>query len=151
MENAIELKVGDTITLSKYGHEYRATLKERTRRYVFEVNKRSRAVWKIYDSQLGEYRYLREDYIKARLQGKRGGGERKNAIGKYIGKIYDGRWQVVERVGNRTHISFILENIYNQKKVRVQCHSLKKVDDGKTTLSKVIAHQIKTRTGKYGI
>jgi hypothetical protein len=63
----------------------------------------------------------------------------------FIGKVYDGRWEVVaKRNGNRGHtIQYSLRNIFNERIIRIDGRTLKKVDNGETTISKVMAHNIK--------
>ena len=66
--------------------------------------------------------------------------------------IYDGRWQVVERVRKDSkHSSLILENIYNHQKIKIRAETFKKIQSGETTVTNVIKQQLKTHTGKYGI
>ena len=62
---------------------------------------------------------------------------------KFIGKIYDGRWKVIEciRCENR-QIKYTLENIYNQRTIRIDGRTLRRVEKGETTISKVMAHNI---------
>lgn len=60
---------------------------------------------------------------------------------KYYEKIYDSLWKVISF--NRKKSSYILENIYNQTKLEISFKTLRKVDEGKTTISKVMHHNIK--------
>lgn len=59
---------------------------------------------------------------------------------KYLGKIYDGLWEVVDcqPTQSKGNYSYTLENIYNHKKVIISNHTLLKVDRGETTMSSVI-------------
>ena len=62
-------------------------------------------------------------------------------ITKYLGKTYDSLWKVISF--NRRKSSYTLENIYNQTKLEISFKTLRKVDVGKTTISKVTHHNIK--------
>lgn len=62
-------------------------------------------------------------------------------ISKYLGKVYDGMWKVVDCV--RTHTDpniyeFVIENIYNHQKYKISSKSVAKLDKGETTMSKII-------------
>lgn len=64
----------------------------------------------------------------------------------YMGKVYDGRWEVVGfahysptcRAGKYT-----LRNIYNQNEITVKDFTLRRIDREETTVSRVIHHKIK--------
>ena len=60
---------------------------------------------------------------------------------KYLGKTYDSLWKVISF--DRKKSSYTLENIYNQTKLEISFKTLRKVDEGKTTISKVTHHNIK--------
>ena len=62
-------------------------------------------------------------------------------ITKYLGKTYDSLWKVISFNGKKS--SYTLENIYNQTKLEISFKTLKKVDEGKTTISKVTHNNIK--------
>ena len=69
---------------------------------------------------------------------------------KYIGKIYDGRWQVIrfEKYGQDGHGGrFTLKNVYNEQEISVKDTTLRRIDIGETTLSKVVYHKIKNSKG----
>ena len=66
--------------------------------------------------------------------------------GKYIGKVYDGKWKVVrmEMYGGKGRArKAVLENVYNNREVTIQERTLRKVDRGETTISSVIFHKIR--------
>lgn len=52
---------------------------------------------------------------------------------RYIGNVYDGRWEVKERNGK----TFVLENIYNHEIMELDATVMGNVDKGKTTISNV--------------
>ena len=69
---------------------------------------------------------------------------------KYIGKIYDGMWEVIrfERYGSNSKAGkFILRNIYNGSEVSLKDSTLWKVDRGETTISSVMFHKIRHSGG----
>lgn len=69
---------------------------------------------------------------------------------KYIGKIYDGRWEVIrfERYGSNSKSGkFVLRNTYNGSEVTIQEKTLRMVDRGETTISSVIFHKIRHSGG----
>lgn len=64
---------------------------------------------------------------------------------KYIGEIYDGRWKVIQKVKpskNNHQAKYILENIYNGKLITLDARTVKRIADGATTVSKVMAHNL---------
>lgn len=72
---------------------------------------------------------------------------------KYIGKIYEGRWEVIrfERYGsNSKAVRFILRNIYNGSEVSFKDSTLRKVDSGKTTISYLIHDRLKNHKKERG-
>lgn len=52
---------------------------------------------------------------------------------KYLGKVFDGRWEVVDR---KEH-TFILKNIYNQETMEIRENVFYNLLDGKTTISNI--------------
>ena len=72
---------------------------------------------------------------------------------KYIGKIYDGRWEVIrfERYGSNSKAGkFVLRNIYNGSEVSFKDSTLRKIDSGKTTVSYLRYKRLKTIKRKEG-
>lgn len=66
---------------------------------------------------------------------------------KYIGKIYDGRWEVIRfekcgEEGKRVE-RFILKNIYNKEEIVINGGTIRRIDRGLTTVSSVICYRIK--------
>lgn len=62
---------------------------------------------------------------------------------KYIGKIYDGRWKVVESIYSGKHIiAYNLINIYNNAQIRISKNSMINIDSGKYTLSKFMSRKM---------
>ena len=57
---------------------------------------------------------------------------------KYDGKIYEGRWKVIQKTGTR----YTLENIYNHNQIIIHEKILLKVDRNETTISKHISHRM---------
>lgn len=61
------------------------------------------------------------------------------AKGKYLEKIYEGRWKVIERkyggCGNIT--GYFIENIYNKERMYINHNVMPLVDRGKTSISKI--------------
>ena len=68
---------------------------------------------------------------------------------KYIGKIYEGRWEVIrfEKYDNSRAGHYILRNVYNQNEIIIKDATLRKIEKGETTVCKVIVHHI--RNNKY--
>ena len=72
---------------------------------------------------------------------------------KYIGKVYDGRWEVVKREhygkckGGSSR--FVLRNIYNGMETTVKDTTLRKIDRGELTVSGVMS--IKITKGKIKV
>ena len=62
-------------TLKRYNHEYQIFTHQKVVKNNL-LDKRFRTCWLIYDFEKGKDYIVREDYIKDRLQGKRGGGKR---------------------------------------------------------------------------
>ena len=72
------------------------------------------------------------------------------AKSKYIGKIYDGRWEVIGQQkyrGNTTSRKFILRNIYNDMEITLKDVTLRKIDRGETTVSKSLSVKIENKKG----
>lgn len=65
---------------------------------------------------------------------------------KYLGKIYDGMWEVVDIIypynNNKVQV-YVLENIYSNKKMTISSRALKKVDAGISTIGKTIHRNYK--------
>ena len=70
---------------------------------------------------------------------------------KYLNKIYDGYWRVVEQYPsneNGTHYRYILRNEYNGNTSELFDSTLRKIDRGETKLSHIIA--TRARQAKKG-
>lgn len=70
---------------------------------------------------------------------------------KYIGKIYEGRWEVIrfEPYGHQSHAGrFVLKNIYNGNEISFKDQTLRRIDRGEITLSKIVCRRIR-RIKKY--
>lgn len=67
--------------------------------------------------------------------------------GQYIGKIYEGRWEVIkwERYNNSRAGKYILRNIYNGDEVSLKDATLRKIDRNETSVSRVIVHHIRNK------
>ena len=65
---------------------------------------------------------------------------------KRIGKIYDGRWRVIRYEKPK----YILQNIYNQEEMSIKDVTLKKIEEGETTISKVRLHHMRRQGKKLG-
>ena len=66
-------------------------------------------------------------------------------VDEFIGRVFDGRWEVIAKgTSNRGHtIQYSLKNIFNERVIRIDGRTLRRVDNGETTISKVMAHNIK--------
>lgn len=65
---------------------------------------------------------------------------------KFLGKTYDGIWTVVDYVKNsKTNLTFIIENNYNHNRYYVQAKTIRKLDNGETTVSSIIHKQLKLK------
>ena len=65
---------------------------------------------------------------------------------KYIGKIYEGRWEVIrfEPYGHQSHAGrFVLKNIYNGNEISFKDQTLRQIDRGEITLSKIVCRRIR--------
>lgn len=69
---------------------------------------------------------------------------------KYIGKIYEGRWEVVSRRKGTSYCNgiYTLRNIFNGNTVDVVDTVLYDVDKGITSVSRIIRHRI-VKEDKY--
>ena len=71
---------------------------------------------------------------------------------KYIGNIYDGRWRVIrfERYGSQKSQSgrYVLENIFNKNIHCVKDVTMRKIDRGEITVSKLLANEMKRKERK---
>ena len=63
---------------------------------------------------------------------------------KYLGKVYEGRWKVVGCIyPNGLHNQkYVLKNIYNEREIIISPKALARVEQGETTISRVISHKI---------
>jgi len=55
---------------------------------------------------------------------------------KFIGKVYEGRWEVVKYDGH--HFNYTLKNIFNNREMVVCVNTLRRIDAGETTVSAII-------------
>ena len=62
-----------------------------------------------------------------------------------IGKIYEGRFKVVDYKIIRRRYYFFLQNIFNNQVLKVEYRTMKKLDEGSTTISGIIHYKIKRR------
>lgn len=69
---------------------------------------------------------------------------------KYLDKVYDGMRKVIKAEYRSTHEYYTLENIYNHNKIEITDGTLKKLDDGKTTVGYIIRYQIMSKTKGQG-
>ena len=58
---------------------------------------------------------------------------------KYLNRIYEGKW----KVENYFDSHYILVNIYNGQTLTIHHNTMKKLDDKKTTVSKIIITHMK--------
>ena len=68
-------------------------------------------------------------------------------VKKYIGKIYEGRWKVIgfEKYDNSRAGHYILRNVYNQNEIIIRDATLRKIEKGETSVSRVIVHRIRNK------
>lgn len=73
--------------------------------------------------------------------------------GRYIGRTFCAYWTCIRReyVDRGRDIYFILRNDYNGTEIRVSGQSMKKIAEGKTTVSKLVSKQIVRERHKKGI
>lgn len=57
---------------------------------------------------------------------------------RYKGNIYDGRWKVLGTKDRK----YVLENIYNHQQISIHHETMKKIDKGETTISKVMCYRL---------
>ena len=63
---------------------------------------------------------------------------------KYIGKIYEGRWKVIEIETKKEPYritNYVLENIFNHSRMVLKNRQILNIEKGLTTISKIIAYQ----------
>ena len=73
---------------------------------------------------------------------------------KYIGKIYEGRWEVIrfEPYGQQSNTGrFVLKNIYNGNEISFKDQTLRLIDRGEITLSKIACRRIRRIKKEKGI
>lgn len=61
---------------------------------------------------------------------------------KYIGRIYEGRWKCVKYENQKSHIYYTLENIYNGQQLQVNGENMAKIENNRTTVSKILAFRV---------
>ena len=71
---------------------------------------------------------------------------------KYIGKIYDERWQVISfrrnfNEGKHVCDYYTLKNIFNNTEIEVDFSTMRRIDDGATTISRVMAYRLRKSFG----
>ena len=62
-----------------------------------------------------------------------------------LGKILDGMWEIKERNDNH---EYILENIYNHERMTMRWQLIRKIEQGKTTVSNVRCLRIARKNGQ---
>ena len=67
---------------------------------------------------------------------------------KYIQQLLEGRWLVTERIVKPPrNIIYRLKNIYNDRIIEISDSGMRRIEQGKTTISKIIVHRMK-KSGK---
>ena len=63
---------------------------------------------------------------------------------KYIGNIYDSRWKVdcYKRIGKTTIYRYVLKNIFNGRTIEIHPNTMRKIDEGKSSVSFVIRYKL---------
>lgn len=56
---------------------------------------------------------------------------------KYLGEMFDGRWEVVNTTKRRTKYYYLLKNIYNHEIMVIHPDTMTKLANKKTTVSKI--------------
>ena len=72
-------------------------------------------------------------------------------MSKYIGMVLDGKWKIISsRMSEvKNHRLFLLKNEFNGYEVEINDEMIKKIVDGKSSVSRVVAYRIKQeRKGK---
>ena len=65
---------------------------------------------------------------------------------KYIGMIFEGRWEVVERIKTtQDHGNFKLRNIYNNEELIICDNVMQHLAEGKTDICYIIQHRMKAQ------
>ena len=57
---------------------------------------------------------------------------------KKIGNIFEGRWKII----SYTRPNYTLENIYNGKRIEIHSNSVKRIERGETTISRIICFRL---------
>ena len=64
-------------------------------------------------------------------------------MSKFIGQVYDGRWEVISfEKTTKSGGFFTLKNIFNNKEIRVCSSTMTKIGNGKGSVSNVIRQRI---------
>lgn len=70
----------------------------------------------------------------------------KNNKTKYAGLILDGRWEITKTAPklnkNDRRVRYVLKNIYNNRTMIIDNHQLKRIRNGESSVSKIIARRI---------
>jgi len=73
----------------------------------------------------------------------------KKMVSNKLGKIYDGKWKVVDyKVNKNRATTYTLKNIYNDKEMTISSKALRKVEKGETTISKVCSWHLQRERKK---
>lgn len=71
-----------------------------------------------------------------------------NNKSKYIGQIFECRWEVTDTYRYKDHTYYMFTNIYNQNKIVLCNTTFRELLRGKTTISKVITSRCRRRNWK---
>lgn len=62
-----------------------------------------------------------------------------------VGKIYEGRWEIISYIyypGTTKNKKFVLKNIFNDEIITLTDRTIRKIERGETTLSKILHNKI---------
>ena len=67
-----------------------------------------------------------------------------------MNEIYEGKWKVVKiDYDKHEHTIYTLVNIYNNQEITIRYETLRKIEQGKLTIGKLIWYRL--RRGVYGL
>jgi hypothetical protein len=76
-------------------------------------------------------------------------------MNKYIGKVYEGRWEVVRfepygKSHNHNSGRYVLRNIYNENEIFFKDATLRRIDREEITISKLQSKKLKRNMRREG-
>lgn len=70
---------------------------------------------------------------------------------KYLGKVIDGAWKVIEIFTENKNVYVRLENIYNARILKMKSSTFEKIINKETAISKIIKHHLDQKRLSTGL